>query len=43
VTVAGCELIGLAPMAAFEEATRYYLQLHEFSTEQIIENRLLEQ
>ena len=42
VSVAGCELIGLAPLAAFEEAIRYYLQLHEFSVEQVIENRLLQ-
>jgi glutamate formiminotransferase len=43
VAVAGCELIGLAPLAAFEETIRYYLQLHEFSVEQVIESRLLEQ
>jgi glutamate formiminotransferase len=41
VAVAGCELIGLAPMAAFVETIRHYLQLHDFSTEQIIESRLL--
>lgn len=40
--VAGCELVGLAPMAAFEETIRHYLQLHEFSTEQVIENRLVD-
>lgn len=43
VTVAGCELVGLAPLAALEETIRHYLQLHDFSTAQIIENRLLEQ
>jgi glutamate formiminotransferase len=42
VTVAGCELVGLAPMAAFEEVIRHYLQLHDFSVEQVIESRLLE-
>ena len=42
VAVAGCELVGLAPMAAFEETIRHYLQLHEFSSTQIIESRLLE-
>lgn len=43
VAVTGCELIGLAPMAAFEETIRYYLQLHDFSAKQIIESRLLEE
>lgn len=41
VVVAGCELVGLAPLAAFEETIRYYLQLHDFSIAQVIENRLL--
>jgi glutamate formiminotransferase len=41
VTVAGCELIGVVPMAAFEETIRHYLQVHDFSVEQVIENRLL--
>ena len=42
VSVAGCELIGLAPLDAFAESIRYYLQIHEFSSGQIIESRLLE-
>jgi glutamate formiminotransferase len=42
VAVAGCELIGLAPVAAFEETIRHYLQLHDFSVRQVIESRLLE-
>jgi len=42
VSVAGCELIGLAPLDAFTEAIRYYLQIHDFSSSQIIESRLLE-
>ena len=41
VPIVGCELIGLAPLSAFEETLRHYLQLHEFSTAQIIETRLL--
>jgi len=41
VAVSGCELIGLAPLAAFEETIRHYLQLHEFSVEQVVEYRLL--
>ena len=42
VVVAGCELIGLAPLAAFAEAIRYYMQIHDFSSSQIVESRLLE-
>ena len=41
VPVVGCELIGLAPLAAFEETLRHYLQLEEFSLERIIETHLL--
>jgi glutamate formiminotransferase / 5-formyltetrahydrofolate cyclo-ligase len=41
VSVAACELIGLAPLAAFEETIRHYLQIHDFAVEQIIETRLL--
>jgi glutamate formiminotransferase len=43
VAVAGCELVGLAPMGAFEEVLQHYLQLHDFSVRQIIESRLLEE
>ena len=42
VAVTGCELVGLAPLAAFEEVIRHCLQLHDFSADQIIESRLLE-
>jgi glutamate formiminotransferase / 5-formyltetrahydrofolate cyclo-ligase len=42
VAVAGCELIGLAPLDALAETIRYYLQIHDFSSGQIIESRLLE-
>jgi glutamate formiminotransferase len=42
VAVAGCELIGLAPLDAFAEAIRYYIQIHDFSSSQIVESRLLE-
>jgi glutamate formiminotransferase len=42
VAVVGCELIGLTPVAALEEVVRHYLQIHDFSVGQIIENRLLE-
>jgi glutamate formiminotransferase len=43
VAVAGCELVGLAPMGAFEEVLQHYLQLHDFSVRLIIESRLLEE
>jgi glutamate formiminotransferase / 5-formyltetrahydrofolate cyclo-ligase len=42
VAVVGCELIGLAPLDALAEAIRHYLQIHDFSSGQIIESRLLE-
>jgi glutamate formiminotransferase len=42
VAVAGTELVGPVPLAALEDAVRYYLQLHEFSTGQIIETALIE-
>lgn len=41
VPVVACELIGLAPLAAFEEAVRHYLQIPDFSGEQVIETHLL--
>jgi glutamate formiminotransferase len=41
VAVTECELIGLAPMDVFTEAIRYYMQIHDFSTSQIVESRLL--
>ncbi len=41
VSVTGCELIGLAPLAAFEETIRHYLQIHDFSTDQVIETHML--
>lgn len=43
VSVAGCELVGMVPLAAFEEVIRHYLQVHDFSVKQVIENRLLEE
>lgn len=43
VAVTGCELVGMAPLAAFEEVIRHYLQLHDFSVDQVIESRLLEE
>lgn len=42
VTIAGTELVGPIPLAALEDAARHYLQLHEFSTDQVIETALIE-
>ncbi len=41
VLITGCELIGLAPLAAFEEPLKHYLQLHDFTIDQIVETHLL--
>lgn len=41
VAVAGTEIVGPIPLAAMEEIVRYYLQAHDFSTEQVVENALL--
>jgi glutamate formiminotransferase len=42
VAIAGTELVGPVPLGALEEVARYYLQVHEFSTEQIIELALVD-
>jgi len=42
VAIAGTELVGPVPLGVLEEVARYYLQVHEFSTEQIIETALME-
>lgn len=42
VAVAGTELIGTMPMAALEEVIQYYLQMHDFKLNQIVEYNLLE-
>jgi glutamate formiminotransferase len=41
VPIVACELIGLAPLAAFEEVVRHYLQTPDFTSEQVIETHLL--
>lgn len=41
VTIAGAELIGPVPMKAIEEVVKYYLQVHDFTVNQIIETNLL--
>ena len=42
VPIAGTELVGPVPLGAFEEAIKYYLQVHNFQMDQIIETALLE-
>ena len=42
VSIAGAELVGPVPLGALEEVLKYYLQVHDFSMEQIIETALLE-
>ena len=37
VAVAGAELVGPVPVRALEEVVRHYLQVHDFSVEQVIE------
>lgn len=40
VSVAGSELIGLMPLAALADSAEYYLQIENFSLDQILETRL---
>ncbi len=42
VTIAGAELVGPVPLGALEEVARFYLQVHDFSLEQVIELALIE-
>jgi glutamate formiminotransferase len=42
VSVAGTELVGPVPLGALEEVLKHYLQVHDFSMDQIIENALIE-
>ncbi|MGW8283563.1 MAG: glutamate formimidoyltransferase [Gemmatimonadota bacterium] len=42
VAVAGTELIGPVPLDALEEVVRFYLQAHDFTTEQVLETALLD-
>ncbi len=42
VAVAGTELIGSVPLGALEDVVRFYLQTHEFSTDQVVEMALLD-
>ncbi|MGV8981636.1 glutamate formimidoyltransferase [Clostridium sp.] len=42
VSVVGSEVIGLVPMAALVQAAEYYLQIENFSMDQILEKRISE-
>jgi len=42
VTIASSEVVGLIPNEALVDAARFYLQLDRFSSDQILENRLVE-
>ena len=42
VLIAGAELVGPVPLGALEEVVKYYLQVHEFKMDQIIETALFE-
>jgi glutamate formiminotransferase len=42
VLIAGTELIGPVPLDALDEVLKHYLQVHDFSMEQIIETALIE-
>jgi glutamate formiminotransferase len=42
VNVAGTELIGPVPLNALDEVLKHYLQVHDFSMDQIIETALLD-
>jgi len=42
VNVAGTELVGPVPLGALEEVLKHYLQVHDFSMDQIIETALLD-
>lgn len=42
ISVVGSEVIGLLPMAALIQAAEYYLQIENFSMDQILEKRIAE-
>lgn len=42
VAIASAELVGPVPLNALEEVVRFYLQIHDFSVNQVIETSLLE-
>ena len=42
VPVVGSEVIGLVPMAALIKSAEYYLQIENFSMDQVLEKRIAE-
>jgi len=40
LTITRCEVVGLLPAQALFDAAQFYLQLHDLSADQILENRL---
>jgi len=42
VSITDSEIVGLVPMEALMEAARFYLRLHDFDTDQILETKLLD-
>jgi glutamate formiminotransferase len=42
VAITDSEIVGLVPLDALIDSARFYLRLHEFETEQILETRLME-
>jgi glutamate formiminotransferase len=43
VNVIGSEIVGLTPMEALIDAAKFYLRLEDFSMQQVLEKRLLEE
>lgn len=43
VTITDSEVVGLIPQDALIAAARHYLRLHDFSHDQILENRLMDE
>lgn len=43
VTVTDSEVVGLVPMEALVDAAKFYLRLHDFDDEQILEMKLMEE
>ena len=42
VTISDSEIVGLVPMDALVGAARFYLRMHDFASDQILESRLLQ-
>lgn len=42
VSITDTEVVGLVPMEALVDSARFYLRLHEFASDQILESKLLE-